>query len=354
MATRALRTVEIDVLRDVMERLLVAVGCKPDVAAPIADIFLEADLRGVSTQGLHHLVHIMIETFRAGKIAADAKPRIVKQGPAFALIDAARGPGQLGGLLAANVAAGKAKQAGSAAVGIVNSNDFFMAGYYGERIARAGCIGLVFSDSPPLVHPFGGSDRVLGTNPFVIAVPTAEDHPMVLDFATSARSRSVVRQAAEHGERIPEGVAVGSDGLPTTDSAEAMAGALSPLAGHKGYGLGLCVALLAGPTVGAAAGKVLAGWLPRDPGPLGNKGHLLIAIDPGAFGNPGAFRRSASAYLAAIKASKPAPGAEIRIPGERLFRMRERNVRAGTVTVFETTWAYTQDLAKELGVAMPA
>ena len=52
MAERTTRTVEIDVLRDLMERLLKAAGCSADNAATSATVFLEADLRGIGLQGL--------------------------------------------------------------------------------------------------------------------------------------------------------------------------------------------------------------------------------------------------------------------------------------------------------------
>ena len=51
---------------------------------------------------------------------------------------------------------------------------------------------------------FGGTERVLGTNPLAIAIPKAGDHPILLDMATSAQSGSRVRQAAYYDEDIPE------------------------------------------------------------------------------------------------------------------------------------------------------
>jgi hypothetical protein len=57
------------------------------------------------------------------------------------------------------------------AVGITNSSDIFMIGHYAERMARVGVVGIVMTNSPPLVHPFGGTTPVLGTNPIAIAIP---------------------------------------------------------------------------------------------------------------------------------------------------------------------------------------
>lgn len=352
MKDRSTRIVDVKVLRDFMERLLAAAGCGSEVAVVAADAFLEADLRGIGLQGLDHMP-TMIRGLRNGRIKPDGKPQIVKEGPAFALVDGNYGAGQVAAIFAGDLAVRKAGKAGCSAVGVVNSSDVFMLGFYVERIARAGLIGFAFSDAPPLVHPFGGIERVLGTNPLAIAIPTAEAHPIVLDMATSALSASRIRQAAYHGEDVPEGIGLGPDGRETQDAAEIRQGTIGPLAGHKGFGLGLCVGILSGPLVGAAVGAALAQWLEDAPGAAGAKGHFFMAVDPAAFGDAAAFRNAVSAYVSEIKTSRKAPGVtEIRVPGERAFAERERSLRNG-VSIYEAVWERTAELAKDLGVQMP-
>jgi len=125
------------------------------------------------------------------------------------------------------------------------------------------------------------------------------------------------------------------------------------LAGHKGFGLSLCVALLSGPLVGAQVGKALAGQPGGSQGGIG-KGHLFLAIDPACFGDPSSFRRLAGAYIAEVVNSRKATGvAAIRIPGDRAFAARDRSMREG-VEIYEVVWQNTQKLAAELGVPMPA
>jgi len=352
MGARKTRTVEVDVLRDLMERLLKAAGCGPEAASTAANVFLEADLRGVGLQGLDHM-HTMIQNLRMGRINPNGKPRIVKEGEAFALVDGDTGPGQLAAIFAVDVATRKAAKAGCCSVGVANSSDVFMLGYYGERIARAGFIGLVFSDAPPLVRPFGGTERILGTNPLAIAIPSAGDHPILLDMATSAQSGSRVRQAAYHNEDIPEADGVGPDGLPTVKAREIRDGAIGPLGGYKGFGLAFCIALLSGPLVGAATGKALRGWHKDEPGRASSKGHFFIAIDPAAFGNVKTFRNRVSGYAKEVKDSRKAPGvSEILVPGEREFGQRARSLREG-VSIYEAVWKKIAELAASLGVPMP-
>ena len=192
MAERGTRIVKPDILRDLMERMLRAAGCEAQAAATAADVFLEADLRGIGLQGLDHLP-TMIRSLRSGRTNGSGRPRIVREGDAFTLIDGGAGPGQVAAILAADLAAAKAAKTGVATVGIFNSSDIFMVGFYSERMARAGRVGFVFSDAPPLVHAHGGVERALGTNPLSIAVPTDGDHPLVLDLSTSAWSASRMR-----------------------------------------------------------------------------------------------------------------------------------------------------------------
>lgn len=349
---RRSRLVEVDVLRDLMECLLKAAGCGAQVASQVASVFLEADIRGVGLQGLDHMP-TMIRGLRTGRINPAGEPSVIKETDASALIDGDAGPGQIAALFAVDLAVRKARVAGCCAVGVVNSSDIYMLGYYGERIAQAGLVGFVFSDAPPLVRPFGGTERILGTNPLVIAVPSAERYPIVLDMATSAQSASRVRQAAYYDEDIPEADGVGPDGLATVKAERVREGAIGPLGGHKGFGLGLCVGLLSGPLVGALTGKALAGWFSEQPGAAGAKGHFFIVIDPAAFGDVDSFRTAVSAYIQEIKGSRKEAGvSEIRVPGERAFLQRERNLIEG-IPVDEIVWEKTAALAADLGVQMP-
>ena len=130
-------------LRALMESLLKAAGCGPNVASEVAKVFLEADLRGVGLQGLDHMP-TMIRGLRTGRINPHGKPRIIKEEAASILIDGDAGPGQIAMIYGADLAMRKARESGCCAVGIINSSDIFMLGYYGEQIAQAGLVGLVF------------------------------------------------------------------------------------------------------------------------------------------------------------------------------------------------------------------
>ncbi|MEE9257085.1 MAG: Ldh family oxidoreductase [bacterium] len=337
-------------LRDLMAALLVAAGCPEGAAGLTAEALWEADLRGYGSHGLLRLPN-MIGRIRTGMINPHAKIRIAQERPGSALVDADRSLGPVGAIYGADLAIKKAKEAGCCAVGVLNGNHICMAGYYAERIARAGLVGLITTVTQPLAHVQGGMERLLGTNPLAIAVPAGDD-PVLIDFATTAISFGKVMTSRARGEPIPEGVARGPDGQPTTDAAEAARGALTPFAGHKDSGLSLVLGLLAGPLLGAKVGKDLGRSIAEKN--HYDKGDLLIAIDPASFGDPEAFTEAVRAHLLEVKSSPLAPGFdEIRIPGERSYRERERRLREG-VPIVESVWEEVAALAGELGVEMPA
>ena len=340
------RTVSVGELGRYMRALLTAAGCDEENAGVAAEGFLAADLRGVGLQGLDHMP-TLLDALRDGRVDGRARPRVAAESAGAVLIDGGRGPGQAAAMLAIECAIERARGSGSCAAAVTNSFDLFMLGHYTERIAVAGLVGLGFSDAPPMVRPHRGTERRLGTNPVSIAIPTGGD-PLVLDFSTSALSASRVRQAGYHRERVPEAEGVDSAGRPSTDPAAVRRGAIGPLAGHKGFGLGLCVALLAGPLTGSDTGRAL---LARG---TARKGHLFLAVDPARFGDLDAFRAAASAYLAEVKECARIEATEaIRIPGERAAATRRQALETGRVAVYESVWSRMAETAGGLGVEVP-
>ena len=155
MADWPTRIVQPQVLRDYMERLLAAAGCSPDSVASVAAMFLEADLRGMGVQGLDHMT-TLLEGLRNGSVNGEGQPRTVKEGTGTALVDGGGGPGPLAGVLAADLAAEKARATGCAAVGVRNSQDIYLLGYYADRMARSGLSG---SSSPRRRRGFTRTER---------------------------------------------------------------------------------------------------------------------------------------------------------------------------------------------------
>lgn len=344
-----IRVTEADLLH-FAQALLAAAGASEENARAAAEIFVEADLKGVGPQGVDYLYYI-VDSLKRGLIDGRARPRLARETASTALIDGQRGFGQPAALMAVEIATAKARASGTAAVAIGNSTDIFMIGAYAERLAARGLIGLVMTSGPPLVHPHGGTERIMSTNPLAFAFPRAGGDPFVHDMATSAYSSSRVRQAAYHGEQLAPGAGVGPDGAATTDAATIRKGAIAPMAEHRGFGLGLAVALLCGPLSGSGVGPDLGGW--QHDGETQSQGHFVHAWDPAAFGDGAAFVARCERYFAQIKASRMAPGTtEIRIPGERAAAVRRRQRQNG-IEVLTATWSKLGGYAREFNLAMP-
>jgi LDH2 family malate/lactate/ureidoglycolate dehydrogenase len=352
MTTLETITIPVERLRDFLARIFAAAGCDAENARATAQGVIEADLRGHHIQGTDH-IYSTVRELRAGRLNGRAKPKIVNEKAATARVDGDGGTGHVTGIFATDIAIRKAREAGIGAVGLVGGGDIFMLGYYAEHMARAGLVGMVFTNTYPIrVHPAGGIDPLLGTNPLALGFPVAGEDPVVVDLATSTSAIGHVRIASYSSAPIPPGIAIDRQGHPTVDAQAALDGALTPLGGHKGFALGLAVGLLSGPVIGALIGGELQQAIAAGAGER-SRGHLFIAINPAAFGDPAANERRIAAYLSELKSSRKAPGvAEILIPGERGHRARQQAIRTG-VTLPASIWTNTLKIAGELGVAPP-
>lgn len=340
------------ILRDFLERIFVAAGCDAENAAVTVEGVVEADLRGHHIQGTDHIYSTMAE-LRAGRINGRARPYVTRSTTATAQVDGDGGTGHVGARFATDLVIDLAKGSGIGAVGLVRSADIFMLGTYAERIARAGLAGMVFTNSiPTRVHPYGGIDPLIGTNPIAFGLPVSSGEPMVIDFATSVSAIGHVRMASYNDTEIAEGIALDRDGVPTTNAKAALDGSLVPLGGAKGYGLGLAAAILSGPMIGAMLGQELFETVGK-PGVVPMRGHLFIALDSAAFSDVNLSKSRVRRHLDEIKESRKASGVEeILIPGERSFRQREQSLKNG-IEISDVVWLHTLAIAREFGVEMP-
>jgi len=335
--------------KSIIRTLLQRLNASEEEASATAEVLAEGDLRGFASHGLLRLPYI-IRALKRGTIIANAKVGVVRETPATALIDGGHGLGHHVAMRAMRLAIEKAKKQGIGAVGVHNSNHFGIAGYYAEMAVREWLIGIVTTTTDALVHPWGGVEPLLGTNALAIGIPS-KPSPILLDMAMSVAARGKLVEALKEGKPIPEGWAIDSRGRPTTDPKKGLEGALSPFGGVKGYGLAFVLEVLAGPLVGAAAGREVVGTLEPVEGYC-TKGDFMIAIDPAAFGSADEFKVRVQRFVAQLKGSRKAPGVEeILVPGEPESRTREKRLREGA-PIADEVWAELEQLAKELDVKL--
>lgn len=327
--------------------LLERLGLPADDAALTARILVAADLEGVETHGLGRLPNY-VARLRKGLVNPTPAMRFVRRKGATALLDADNGMGQLATARAMEEAIRLAGEHGTGWVAVRGSNHFGAASYYVRMAAEAGMIGLVFSNTPPGMAPHGGREPFLGTNPIGVGVPAGEGPPVILDMATSAVARGQILKAQRNGEPIPPGAAIDATGAPTTDATAALKGALLPMAGAKGYGLALVIELLTGVLAGANVARELPSFFDNWEQPS-NVGHLVGAIDVGAFAAPETFGERAGRLVSDLHKVPPAVGhTAVRVPGEQRAGLTAQRLAEG-VPLAQATVAQLNILADELG-----
>ena len=313
----------VDHLRNMAEELLGKNGVPNGSCQLQADLLIEAELRGLPSHGLQRLPRLLTRIERNLANPSTRGTACWAQS-AFLRVDGERGLGPVVMMAALEELQETARSTGMAMAGIGNANHIGMLAYYAEAAAARGLIGIVLSTSEALVHPFGGTQAMLGTNPIAIGIPTATE-PFILDLATSEVSMGKIHHYALTGEAIPEGWAVDADGTPTTDARAAMSGAIAPFGGAKGYGLGLAVELLVAALAGSDFAPEVRGTL--DDTEPANKGDIILLINPGEQAGRG---RALAEYLDRLRASRPQDRTRsVAIPGDGMRRRRAASLSAG-------------------------
>jgi LDH2 family malate/lactate/ureidoglycolate dehydrogenase len=339
-------------LMDFVERVLVALRVPIDDARTVAMSMVEADALGYDTYGVFRLRQI-VNRLRDGGYNARARPRVVRESAATALVDGDNGLGHLALGFARDLAIAKARSAGIGWVGVRSGNHAGPAALYVRPQAAAGMIGLCAAvGSANHVAPFGGSDLLLGTNPIAVAAPTGDVDPFVLDMATTVAAMGKIKTLAQRGDAMPVGWMVGRDGAPLTDPRRREEGFLLPIGGAKGYGLAVAIGLLAGVLNGAAFGSNVVDFT-KNTTSMTNTGQFVAAIDIAAFGELASFERTTHDVFNELRASRALPGHDpVRLPGDgRAAFLAESNARG--VPIHMALRAELDAIAAEFGVANP-
>jgi LDH2 family malate/lactate/ureidoglycolate dehydrogenase len=315
--------------------ILERAGAASAAADAVARCLVDANVRGVDSHGIVLLAHYL-PRLRSGAVAGDARPEVVRETTAVALVDGHDGLGAYVATFAMDLCCDKAAEAGAAVVVVRNSSHFGAASCFSEQAARRGLIGIAMTNAEPGLAPPGGVGPVLGTNPLAIAAPAGPNVPPVsLDVATSVVAQNRLFIAAARGDAIERGWAMGPDGEATEDPKRALEGAMLPAGGHKGFGLAFMIDVLAACLPGAVA----------SPGVKGGKlehervGHFFLAVRPGAIRNAESFSVCVQDLVEAVHRAPRADGVErFLVPGEREARIaasRGRKIPLDESTVEE-------------------
>lgn len=302
-------------------------GVPADDAAIVADSLVAADLTGLQSHGVQR-VKFYADSIEAGGSDPRGQMDVIADFPGGAVLDAQGALGIVAAYRAMELAIQKAKTTGIAMVNVRNSNHCSCTAYYIRMAAKENMLGIVGSNAPKSMVPWGSREKYLGTNPLAIGAPTHGD-PVIIDIATSVVARGKIMLADKKGEPIPEGWAIDADGHPTTDAAKALAGCVLPFGGAKGSGIAMMIDVFSGVLSGAAWGSHVRDPLAQPDLPM-NTGHCMVAVDISKFQDPEGFKTKMDTYREEVKSLKPVPGVnEIYMPGEIECNNYRRNEATG-------------------------
>ena len=231
-------------------------GVPKENAENIADNLVLANLRGVDSHGIMRIPYYA-EGIRKGFVQPRSDIRVVEESSSITLLDGGNGLGIPVATKATDLAIDKAKSTGVGVVGVRNLGHVGMLAYYMKKVIGHGFIGFACVNAPAVMIPWGGMEKMFGTNPMCVGFPMDEESSIILDMATSGIAAFKIRVAALKGKEIPEGVALDKQGKPTTDPKEALEGFLLPFGGYKGYGLVLAIEVLSSALLGALQSKYI-------------------------------------------------------------------------------------------------
>jgi ureidoglycolate dehydrogenase (NAD+) len=318
-----------DKLRQICADILKAAGVRVEEAPLIADCLVYANLRGVDTHGVIRL-KFYLQRIAAGGDNPKAQIAIIRESATTALLEADNAFGPVAGVRAMDLAIAKARDSGVGVVAIRNANHFGAAAYYAQRPLREGMIGICMANVVASMPPPGGRAARVGNSPVAFAFPSGEEPPVIFDAATSVAPWGALIEARLRGELLPPDSFLDQQGRPTRDpSAVLDGGFLVPVAGHKGYGLALSIALLTGLLTGGAFDTDIT-YPYGDVSRPGNNSFLMMALRVDQFVPLDEYARRMDEVIRLIRSTPTAEGVNrVLLPGQREHETAQERSRTG-------------------------
>ena len=336
-------------------------GCSPEDAHVIADVFLAAELRGHSSHGMLRLKDYY-ELWKSGRINVRPVVRIVHESPSTAVVDGDNAVGMVAARKSMQIAIEKAENAGTGWVATRNSNHFGIAGYYAMMALKEDMVGICLTNANPLVAPTFSISRMMGTNPVAVAIPAMNQPPLVADFATTPIARGKLAVAEKKGEKVAYGFVQDKTGQPSDDpSILKSGGSMLTLGGdrlhgsHKGYCMTALVDIFSAVFSGANFGPFVppsVAYLPVLEKKVGEgTGHFFGAMRIDAFQPRDEFLNKMDSWIETFRSAKPAEGQEkVLIPGDP-EREAEEFIMKNGISLVPAVVRDLEEIAREMGIS---
>ncbi len=319
-------------LRRYASSLLAAAGLPAERADVLADIFVEGELMGYRTHGLHRVASNMEwllsgETRATGEVERRIASDVAENWNAGYL------PGPWVLRLAVTRACEMAARHGTGTIAISRVQHIACLAAYLMQATDAGKFILIMASTPASnrVAAHGGTSRIFSCNPLAVGIP-APGRPILIDTSASMSAMGPLFRARSERKRLAGEYIVLPDGTTTDDPDRffeedgAILPAGGPDQGYKGFALAILIETL----TAALSGYGRA--LPDSAGDNEANSAFVQVIDPEFFGGSTAFLGETGWLAQACRSSRVAPGAApVRMPGDRALALREEQMREGVL-----------------------
>jgi 3-dehydro-L-gulonate 2-dehydrogenase len=315
------------------KRVLFKNGFAEKDAEDAAEIFAQNSMAGVFSHGLNRFPRV-IEYLQKGQIDPSVTAECENRMGAFERWDGHRGFGPLNAKKAMDRAVELAKESGIGLVALGNNNHWMRGGSYGWQAADQGCIGICWSNTCPNMPAWGGMDRKIGNNPFIMAIPRSNGEHVVIDCAVSQFSYGKLEECRIKGIELPVPGGYDTEGNLTTDPGEIeKTWRVLPMGYWKGSGISIALDLIA--TVLSNGNSVnTIGTFDDEVGLT----QIMIAIDPSKMNSVELTDQIVDDIVKDVKSSIPVnEGGEVYYPGEIELKNR-KDYKENGIPVIEEKW----------------
>lgn len=320
-------------MKNEFKRILLSKGFNEEQADLSAELFTENSCDGIYSHGVNRFPRV-IEYIEKGYISINAVPSLVFSKGAFERWDGNLGMGNVNAKLSMDRAIELARKYGIGAVALGNTNHWMRGGAYGWQAARAGCIGICWTNTMPNMPVWGGKDCRIGNNPIIFSVPRAEGH-VVVDMAVAQFSYGKMEECKMNNQLLPVPGGFDTKGELTKDPAEILqTWRALPIGFWKGSGLSVLLDVIAAVLSGGNSTHEV-GKLSEDEYALSQ---MFIAIDAVSIAGSEFLGKSVNNVINDILSSEKADErGGIFYPGQMEEKTRADNLANG-IPVHDDIW----------------
>ncbi|MDN5332752.1 MAG: 3-dehydro-L-gulonate 2-dehydrogenase [Sphaerochaeta sp.] len=314
------------------ERVLESRNMEKEEAALCARLIAETSLEGVYTHGANRFA-TLVKGIDEKRVDVHAHAQRTGSFGVLERWDGKSGVGNLNAYSCMNRAIELAKEHTIGCVALKHTNHWMRPGTYGLMAAEEGCIAMLWTNTTPLMSPWGGADTKVGNNPLVLAIPSKKG-PILVDMAMSLFSYGKLETYVREKKELPVPGGWDERGELTTNAESILRSKRSlPIGFWKGTSLAIALDLIAATLSGGRTTRSI-GSLPEE----GEVSQVFLVFDISKFPDREQLLDEIQATLEDLKESTPLDAEKpVRYPGQFREQTRRENLEKG-IPVDEAVW----------------